>query len=57
MPRTLVLALGVILWTSFALVTILHAAAGDWMGPLVAGIVVAAGVALYHLRRRTVKAS
>jgi hypothetical protein len=57
MPRNVVIALGVLLWTSFAVVAIVHAIVGDWMGPVVAGIVVTAVVTAWHMRRRLIKAS
>jgi hypothetical protein len=57
MSRTLIIALGVVLWTSFAIVSILHALAGDPVGPIVAVIIVGTAVALWHARRMTVAAS
>lgn len=57
MSRNVVIAMGVLLWASFAIVVMLHAMAGDWMGPVVAGIVVTATVTVYHLRQRMVRAS
>jgi len=53
MSRTLVIALGVVLWTSFAIVSFLHALAGDPVGPIVAIMIVGTGVALWHGRERT----
>jgi hypothetical protein len=57
MSRNVVLVLGAILWVSFAVVAIVHAIAGDWMGPLIAVIVVTTGVVLYHARQRVLKTS
>jgi len=56
MPRNVVLVMGVLLWTSFAVVAVVHTAVGDWQGPLAAGIVVTAVVAAWHMRRRLLKA-
>jgi hypothetical protein len=55
MPRNVVIALGVLLWTSFAVVAVAHAVLGDWMGPVVAGIVVTAVVVAWHMRQRRLK--
>lgn len=57
MPRNLVIAIGVLLWASFAVVAVVHAIAGDPMGPVVAGTIVTVAVAGWHMRRRLVKAS
>ncbi len=57
MSRNLLLAIGAFLWASFTVVAILHAIAGDWMGPVVAGIVVTTVVALWHTRRRLLRTS
>ena len=57
MSRNLLLAMGALLWASFAVVTILHAIAGDPMGPVVAVIVVTIVVALWHTRRRLLRTS
>jgi hypothetical protein len=58
MSRNLIIALGVLLWTSFAVVVFFHALAGDWMGPVLAIVIVAATTTAWHLRRRgLVKAS
>lgn len=52
MSRNLTLAIGALLWVSFAVVAIVHAYVGDWQGPVAAGIIVATTVALYHGVRR-----
>ena len=57
MSRTLIIALGVLLWTSFAIVAFVHALAGDWQGPVLAVIIVAIATSAWHMRRRLVKAS
>jgi hypothetical protein len=57
MSRNLLLAMGALLWASFAVVAILHAIAGDPLGPVVAAIVVTAVVALWHTRRRLLRTS
>jgi hypothetical protein len=57
MSRTLVIALGVVLWTSFAIVSILHAMAGDPVGPILAVIIVGTGVAIWHGRKMALAAS
>ena len=57
MSRTLIIALGVLLWTSFAIVAVAHALAGDWQGPVLAIVIVATGTSVWHLRRGLVKAS
>jgi len=57
MSRNLLLAMGALLWGGFAVVAILHAIAGDPMGPVVAGIIVATVVALWHTRRRLLRTS
>lgn len=57
MSRTLVIALGIVLWTSFAIVSILHALAGDPVGPVLAVIIVGTAVALWHGRQMTIAAS
>jgi hypothetical protein len=57
MSRTLVIALGVVLWTSFAIVSILHALAGDPAGPIVAVIIVGTAVAVWHGRQMTIATS
>jgi hypothetical protein len=57
MSRTLVIALGVVLWTSFAIVSILHVAMGDPVGPILAVIIVGTGVALWHGRQMTLASS
>jgi len=56
MSRTLTLALGVVLWVSFAIVAFLHVDSGDWVGPALAIVIVTTGVAIYHARRRAVRA-
>jgi hypothetical protein len=57
MSRTLVIALGVVLWTSFAIVSIVHVAMGDPVGPILAVIIVGTGVAMWHARQMTLTAS
>jgi hypothetical protein len=57
MSRNITFVLGVVLWFSFAVVALIHAISGDWMGPAVAVVVVTAVVATYHARRRAVRAS
>ena len=57
MSRTLIIALGVLLWTSFAIVAFVHALAGDWLGPVLAVVIVATGTSAWHLRQRLVRAS
>ena len=55
MPRTVVIALGVLLWAAFIAVFVLHYAAGDPSAPLVAIVVVATAVSMWHLGRRLVR--
>jgi len=55
MPRTVVIALGVLLWAAFIAVFVLHYAAGDPSAPLVAIAVVATAVSMWHLGRRLVR--
>ena len=57
MPRTVVIALGVLLWAAFIAVFALHLAAGDPWGPLVAIAVVATAISGWHLGRRLVRVS
>jgi len=57
MPRTVVIALGVLLWTTFAVVAVVHALLGDWMGPVAAGIVVTTVVVAWHMRQGRLKTS
>lgn len=57
MSRNLTIALGTLLWVTFAIVAYLHVDSGDWVGPALAVVVVTAVVAAYHARRRTVRAS
>jgi hypothetical protein len=57
MSRTLVIALGVVLWTSFAIVSILHVLAGDPVGPVLAVIIVGTAVAIWHGRQMTLASS
>jgi hypothetical protein len=57
MSRTLVIALGVVLWTSFAIVSILHALAGDPAGPILAVIIVGTAVAIWHGRQMAIASS
>jgi len=56
MSRNLTIAVGTLLWLSFAVVALVHVALGDWIGPAVAVVVVTAVVAAYHARRRSVRA-
>jgi hypothetical protein len=56
MSRPLVIALGVVLWVAFIAVALLHAVAGDPAGPLVAVVVVASTVTMWHLGRRIARA-
>jgi hypothetical protein len=55
MPRTVVIALGVLLWSAFIAVFALHVAADDPSGPIVAIAVVATAVSMWHLGRRIVR--
>ena len=55
MPRSLVIALGIVLWAAFIAVFALHVVADDPAGPLVAIIVVATAVSMWHLGRRLVR--
>ena len=57
MSRNLIIALGVLLWTAFAVVVFVHALSGDWMGPVLAVVIVAVTTSVWHLRRGLVKAS
>jgi hypothetical protein len=57
MPRSLVIAMGIVLWAAFIAVFALHVAAEDPLGPLVAIVVVATAVAMWHLGRRIVRVS
>ena len=57
MSRIMIIALGVLLWTAFAIVAFVHVLAGDWLGPVLAVIIVATGTSAWHLRRGLVKAS
>ena len=57
MPRTVVIALGVLLWAAFIAVFALHIAANDPSGPLVAIAVVATAVSMWHFGRRLVRVS
>ena len=56
MPRTLVIALGVVLWTSFAAFTIWHVASGDPAGPIAAVLIVGTAVFLYHANQAAARA-
>jgi len=51
--RIVVIALGVLLWSAFAVVSVAHAASGDPGGPLAAVLIVAAAVTVWHRRRRS----
>jgi hypothetical protein len=58
MSRNLTIAVGTLLWLSFAVVALVHVAVlDDWIGPAVAVVIVTAVVAAYHARRRAVRAS
>ena len=57
MSRTLIIALGAVLWTAFAIVAFAHALAGDWLGPVLAVVIVATATSAWHLRHGLVKAS
>jgi hypothetical protein len=57
MPRSLVIALGILLWAAFIAVFALHVAAEDPIGPIVAIVVVATAVSMWHLGRRIVRVS
>src|SRR6185295_2617949 len=57
MSRTVVIALGVLLWAAFIAVFVLHYAAGDPAAPLVAIAVVTTAVTMWHLGRRLVRVS
>ena len=57
MSRNLIIALGVLLWSTFAIVAFAHVLAGDWLGPVLAVVFVAIATSVWHLRRGLVKAS
>ena len=57
MPRSLVIALGILLWAAFFAVFALHIAAEDPIAPIVAIVVVATAVSMWHLGRRIVRVS
>lgn len=57
MSRNLIIALGVLLWTTFAIVVVAHALAGAWLPPLLAVVIVATATSAWHLRQGLVKAS
>jgi len=57
MPRSLVNALGIVMWTAFIAVFALHIAADDPIGPVVAIVIVATAVSMWHLGRRIVRVS
>jgi hypothetical protein len=57
MSRNVIIAMGALLWGTFGVVVVIHAAAGDLTGPLIAAIVVTAVVTVAHLRRRTLRSS
>ena len=57
MSRTLTIALGVVLWTAFAIDALRHVAEGEWFIPALAIVVVTALTIAYHARRRVVRAS
>jgi hypothetical protein len=55
--RNLTVALGIVLWTALAIVALAHAVLGDWLGPVLAFVIVALASSAWHLHRRIVKAS
>lgn len=55
MPRTVVIALGILLWAAFIAVFALHVAADDPSAPLVAIAVVGTAVSMWHLGRRLMR--
>ncbi len=57
MSRNLTIALGVLLWVSFAVVALIHVAVGEWIVPVLAVVIVAAMVGTYHARRRAARTS
>lgn len=57
MARNLIIALGVLLWTTFAIVAYVHALAGAWLVPVLAAIIVATATSAWHMRRGLVRAS
>lgn len=57
MSRNLTIALGVLLWTIFAIDALIHVAEGKWMVPALAVVVVTVMMIAYHARRRVVRAS
>ena len=57
MPRTVVIALGILLWAAFIAVFALHLAFDDPWIPLLAIVVVATAVSMWHLGRRIVRVS
>jgi hypothetical protein len=57
MSRNVILVLGTMLWAMLAVVVVLHAIAGDLAGPVVATILVTAGLIVRQLRRRMLRAS
>ncbi len=57
MSRNVILMLGTVLWGMFAVMVLIHAIAGDMAGPVVATILVTAGLAVRQLRRRMLRAS
>jgi hypothetical protein len=52
MPRPVVIALGVLLWGAFIVVTIERVRTGDGIAPLVAIVVVTTAVSGWHLGKR-----
>jgi hypothetical protein len=57
MPRSLVIVLGIVLWTAFIAVFALHVAAHDPIAPIVAILIVATAVSMWHVGRRIVRVS
>jgi hypothetical protein len=57
MSRPVVLVFGALLWGSFAVVTLVHVASGQWMVPLASVIVVGTVVAAYHTLPRVFAAA
>ncbi len=57
MSRNLVLALGTLLWVSFAIDAILHLISGNWIVPALAIVLTTTGVVAYHARERAQRIS
>jgi membrane protein involved in colicin uptake len=52
MSRNTIILMGILLWGAFAAMVLAHAISGDLAGPVVAMILVAAGLTLRQLGRR-----